>query len=515
MTHSVVAADVAVLDSADIAATPASDGPSADLGQRVSRGLGWSLLGQMLARLGTFASGIILARLLAPIDFGEVAAALVVVNVLLCINELGVIPAIVRWRGDIELATATATTIALVTSLFMYGVAFCIAPAVAHLTLTPGSTWVIRIMALTVLVDGVVAIPLALLYRGLRTVPLVTGEVVGMVAFVAVAAWLATRGVDAEAVAWGRVVGAVVTAGILISVSRWPSWPHFDRRVARQLVRYGLPLAVSATLFEGVMNVDYLIVGRELAGASLGVYLLAFNLSTWPVSIVSRAMSRVSFAGYSAVRHDRDRLVRGFIHSIAVALSVIVPLVLILAVLAPAVVSVVYGSAWGDAAAPTRWLLVLGGLRVLLLLAIEVIAVVGRTMSVLLITLVWLLALPLVLDYGAEHGGLSGAGMAHVAVALGVAVPLFALELRRIGVPLLELARVAVRPALAAAGALVVMLGVEQFVGASLTRAASMAMAGGVVYVALLVPGNDMVSHTWAQLRGQRVGDGAQSSTRP
>ena len=233
MTHSVAAADDAVLDSADIAATPASDGPSADLGQRVSRGLGWSLLGQMLARLGTFASGIILARLLAPIDFGEVAAALVVVNVLLCINELGVIPAIVRWRGDIELATATATTIALVTSFFMYGVAFCIAPAVAHLTLTPGSTWVIRIMALTVLVDGVVAIPLALLYRGLRTVPLVTGEVVGMAAYVVVAVWLATRGVDAEAVAWGRVVGAVVTAAILISVSRWPSWPAFDRSVAR------------------------------------------------------------------------------------------------------------------------------------------------------------------------------------------------------------------------------------------------------------------------------------------
>ena len=185
-----------------------------------------------------------------------------------------------------------------------------------------------------------------------------------------------------------------------------------------------------------------------------------------------------------------------------------VPLVLILAVLAPDVVSVVYGSAWDDAAAPMRWLLVLGGLRVLLQLAIEAIAVVGRTMSVLLITFIWLLALPLVLDDGAEHGGLSGVGMAHVAVALGVAVPLFALELRRIGVPLLELARVAVRPALAAGGALLVMLGLEPLVGDSLTRAASMAIAGGVVYVVLLVPRNDTVSHTWAQLRGQEVARG-------
>ena len=514
MTRSVESIAVILLDSTgagdeamtEIAARPESDGPSADLGRRVSRGLGWSFLGQIVARFGTFASGIILARLLGPIDFGEVAAALVVVNVLLTVNELGVIPAIVRWRGDIEHATSTATTIALVTSVLMYGVAFFIAPAVAHLTLTPGSTSVIRIMALTVLVDGIVAVPLALLHRGLRTVPLMIGEVAGMVAYVAVAVGLATLGGEAESVAWGRVVGAVVTAAILIGVSPWPSRPAFDLRIARRLVHFGIPLALSAALFEGVMNVDYLIVGRELAGASLGVYLLAFNLSNWPVSIVGGAMGRVSFAGYSALRHDRDRFVRGFIHSIAVAVSVTVPLVLILAVLAPEVVSVVYGSVWGDAAAPVRWLLLLGGLRVLLQLAMEAIAVVGRTMSVLFITLVWLLALPLVLDYGAEHGGLSGVGMAHVVVALGVACPLFALELRRIGVPLNELARVAVRPTLAAAGALVAMLALGSFVGGSLTRAVVLATAGGLVYLALLVPGNDTVRYTWAQLRGAAPG---------
>jgi PST family polysaccharide transporter len=491
---------------ADVSVPPDSDAPPRDLGQRVSRGLGWSLLGQILSRFGTFASGIVLARLLAPIDFGEVAAALVVVNVVLSVNELGVIPAIVRWKGDVKTATSTATTIALVNSALMYGVAFFAAPAVAHLTNTPGSTWVIRIMALTVLVDGVVAVPLALLYRQLRTVPQVTAEVVGIVAYIVVAVGLASAGLDANAVAWGRVVGAAATAAVMIGVSPWPSRPDFDLGIARQLLRFGLPLALSTAVFEGVMNVDYLIVGRELAGASLGVYLLAFNLSNWPVSIVSTAIGRVSFAGYSALRHDRDRLAAGFVHSVAVALSAVVPLVLVLAVLAPDVVRVVYGSVWAEAAAPVRWLVVLGGVRVLLQLAGEVIAVVGRTMSVLYIRLLWLLALPPLLNVGAERGGLSGVAMAHVGVALAVAVPCFAFELRRIGIGLHDLAQTAVRPLLAGGAALVMMLALRSSVDGALGEVVVIGAVGGLTYLAFLLPANDTVTRTWAQLRGAGVG---------
>lgn len=141
--------------------------------------------------------------------------------------------------------------------------------------------------------------------------PLVTAELAGLVTHVAVAVGLASVGIGANAVAWGWVVDAVALAAVIVGVSRPPSRPDFDLVIARHLLRFGFPLALSAAIFEGVMNVDFPIVGRELAGASPGVCLLAFSQANWPVSIVSGAMGRVSFAGYSALRHDRDRLARG------------------------------------------------------------------------------------------------------------------------------------------------------------------------------------------------------------
>ncbi len=479
--------------------------PPGGLGTRVSRGLGWSVIGQGLSRIGIFTSGIVLARLLLPADMGEVAAALLVVNVIMAINELGVIPAIVRWTGDVKEAAATAATLALVGSVAMYAVAWVIAPYVSEVTNTPGSVWVIRIMSAAVLVDGVIAVPLAMLYRELRVLPQVVAEFAGMALYVGLSVGLASSGAGPNSIAWGRVGGAIGTGVLLVAASGWPARPSFDRKVAADLLRFGLPLAVSAAVFESVMSIDYLIVGRELAGAALGVYLLAFNLSSWPVSVVSLAIGRVSFAGYSALLGDHERLVRGFVQSVAVAVSATLPLVLILAVLSPQLVDVIYGTVWADAAAPLRWLLVLGGLRVVLQLAGEIIAVVGRTMVVLGLRFIWLLLLPFALDFGAERAGLSGVGMAHVAIAVGAITPLFLWEIRRSGIPLRPLAATLPRPAAAAAASLVAMAAVSPLAETGILRILVLGGAGSLVYVLAIVPANPVLIHTWRQLRGTAV----------
>lgn len=476
--------------------------PSA-LGTRISRGLGWSLLGQGVSRAFVFAAGLALARLLAPIDFGEVAAGLTVASVALAINELGVIPALVRGVGEVRSASATAATIAFANSAAIYCAAFLVAPAVARLTNTPGSVGVIRIMALSVLVDGAIAVPLAMLYRDLRTVVQVTAEVGGMAAYAGTALALASFGLDGEAVAWGRVAGAAVTGVVIAAAGRWPARPSFDLSIARSLLTFGFPLAASTAVLESVMNVDYLIVGRELYGAALGVYLLAFNLSSWPVSVLSVAIARVSFAGYSALCDDHERLDRGFAHSVAVALSFTVPLVALLMWLASDLVALLYGPAWMAAAAPLRWLVLIGGVRVMLTMAGEVLAVTGRVGTVLWLRVVWLAALPVPLMVGAEAGGLRGVAMAHVLVGMVLVVPLFLWRLHNAGFDLAPLARSVARPLLAAMAAVLSMSVLGRLVSAPVTRIVVLGAMGAGVYALALLPANPVVRTLWRQLRGR------------
>ena len=105
---------------------------------------------------------------------------------------------------------------------------------------------------------------------------------------------------------------------------------------ARQLLQFGLPLAGAGLLTLGVVNVDSAIVGATLGPAFLGLYQLAFNISSWPVSSISQAVERISFAGFSRVADSVKALTSAFTRSIGLLMAITVPACVLLATAGPA-----------------------------------------------------------------------------------------------------------------------------------------------------------------------------------
>jgi O-antigen/teichoic acid export membrane protein len=477
----------------------AQEAPS--LGRLVGRGLSWSLLGQVATRAGSFLAGIALARLLAPEDFGALAVALVAVNLLGACNELGVVPAVVRWKGDVRAAARTGMTLALLGSVAAYAVAFVGAPHLAALMSSDAATSMLRVLALTLVIDGVVAIPQALLYRSFRQAEMAAAEALGMVVFIVVAIGLAAVGIGAMSMAWGRLAGSAATGLLYVRRQPFPGSPRFDVGHARALLVFGVPLGLSHLVWEGVLNVDYLVVGQILGPATLGIYLLAFNLSNWPVSIISVAVQRVSFAAFSHLVQDRDRLPAAFCRSFGVAVTATVPLVVVVVVLAPEVVRVLYGEQWSAAATAVQFLLVLGGLRVLLDLMFDLLAADGRSMANMAVRSLWLVSLVPALWVGARLDGIRGAGVAHVLVAVLVVLPTMLVALARSGITARLLAGAAARPVVAGASTAVTMVLGLQFIDGDLARLVVVGGLGVAVYAVGIGVRNPLVRWTWQQVR--------------
>ena len=70
---------------------------------------------------------------------------------------------------------------------------------------------------------------------------------------------------------------------ILMSYRPGRFWPGWKKAEARRLLAFGLPLAGANLLAFLVLNVDYIVVGRVLGAEALGLYMLAFNISGWPM----------------------------------------------------------------------------------------------------------------------------------------------------------------------------------------------------------------------------------------
>ncbi|WP_063836876.1 oligosaccharide flippase family protein [Phaeacidiphilus oryzae] len=472
-------------------------GPEAatTLRSRVRVAARWSLVNTVVIRLGNFAAGIVLARFaLGPAAWGVYGMAQTVLLVLLSANELGVSLAIVRWEGDVRRFAPTVLTLCTLSSCLLYAGVFAVSPLVARTMGSPDASGVLRVMCLCVVLDGLAQVPAGCLTREFAQGRRMAVDALNFVVSTGVTLLLAFRGHGAMSFAWGSVAGNLAALGGCCLAAPGTLRFGWDGAQARELLKFGLPLAGASLLALGVVNVDTMVVGATMGKVALGFYVLAFNISGWPVRIISEAARRVSFAGFSRLAATPQALSAGFGRALGVLMAGTVPLCVLLAVLAGPVVGTVYGVRWLPAARALPWLMALGLVRIGAELAYDCLVAAGRRRSLLAVQGLWLIALVPVLVAGARTHGIVGVAAGHVLVAGGLVVPAFLLALRRGGIGLGAVARACARPFLAGALMAAVVFGLEHGLGEGNVTLAAIGGLATAGYAAGVLP--------WRRSRG-------------
>ncbi|WP_405731328.1 oligosaccharide flippase family protein [Streptomyces sp. NBC_01537] len=481
-----------------------SDGTAApSFGRKVRSAARWSLINTVVMRLGNFATGILLARFaLGPAEWGVYGIAQTVLLVLLSANELGVGLAIVRWDGDPRRFAPTVLTLGALSSGLLYVAIFLSAPTVAGLLGSPDAAGVLRVMCLCVVIDGVAQVPAGFLTREFAQGKRMVIDALNFVLSTTVTLVLAFEGWGAMSFAWGAVAGNI--AALIGCAVAAPGTLKFgwDREQARALLKFGLPLAGASLLALAVVNVDTMVVGSTLGQVSLGFYVLAFNMSGWPVRIISEAARRVSFAGFSRLAGSPQALAQGFSRALGVLITGTVPLCVLLAGLAGPVVELVYGSQWLPAAKALPWLMALGLVRIGCELAYDCLVATGQRRSLFGVQGLWLVALIPVLVVAARTHGIVGVSQGHVLVAVGLVVPAFLFALGRAGISLRSIARACAWPFFGGAVMALVILGGRPLVGGGVLALFAAGAVALACYVVCVLPSRGF-------LLGSRGGDTA------
>ena len=349
-------------------------------------------------------------------------------------NDLGVTNAIVWWRGDVRHAARTATTLALATSSLLYLLCFFGAPFIASELGSGSATGVLRLLSLTVIVDGISSVPIGLLNREFRQDRRAFADWFGFVLSTGLTVGLALAGFGAWSLAWGRLAGNLVTTTSLFFLAHHKPRPGWDREVARKLLGYGLPLAGSSILVFLFLNLDYMVVGHVLGAAALGIYTIAFNLASWPSNVLSATFRRVSIPAFAHLQHDATALRRD-LSGRASGTSCWSP-----CPCAPG------SAAWPSPSSPcsTRpttprpprcspgWPCSERA-RVYLDFSYDLLSGTGRTLPLFLLQALWVILLLPALVIGANARGVGGVAAAHVIVAFVVMVPMYTFVISRRG----------------------------------------------------------------------------------
>lgn len=452
---------------------------------RVRRGLVWSGLNSLALRIGSLLTGIALARLLAPEDFGVYAIALTAQTVLVTLADLGLSADLIRADRPEERAP-TVATLCLLTSALLTALLVATAGPLATALGSPAAAPVMVVLAFTLVISGAGVVPYAQLQRDFEQRKLFLIDGTGFAVTTGLSIGLVLLGTGPMALAWARLAAQATVVVLQFVLTRCRPRLGWDRTVARGAVRFGAPLALANMLSWALLNVDTVVIARLAGPVVLGFYVLAFNVSSWPMSAIGQAIRPVTLAAF-ARRQDGDAS-ESVARAVGLAAAVAFPAGTLLAVLALPVVTVVYGERWAAAAAALAALGVFGGLRVVTDVLATFLTARGAARAVLTVQVVWIVALVPAMVLGTTSAGLAGAGWAHVVVAAALVLPAYLVASHRAGARSGAVLGNLWRPALASAVMAVPVLLVSRQADHPLGAVLLGGVVGVAAYAALVVP---------------------------
>ena len=464
----------------------AGDPNPGHLARTVRRGVLWSLFNAGSSRALSLCAMLVIVRLVTPREYGVYAVAFLILTAITSMNELGVSVAVARAQEDPTPLGPTATTLSLATSIGIYLAVYGLAPTLATALGSSAATGVIRLVGLNVILDGFSSIPNAFLMRSFQQGRRTIVDLVAFVPGAGVTIGLAAAGWGPLALAWGSLAGNVAAVVMVYVLAPSRPLPGWHRAHARVLVRAGLPFAATSAVYLATLNVDYVVVGRFLGPAALGLYVLAFNLSSAGPNLISLAIRRVAIPGFGRLVDDPEALGKAFARSLHLVAVMAVLIATLLSTLARPLITILYGHPWIPAVGALRWLAVLGALRVIFDLGYDVLVGSNRGRALLVVQFLWLAGLIAVLPVAARADGITGVGMGHVIVAVVLVAPAYLVAFRHARLPLLAIGRALVWPLVAGAATVGVVLGGVRLVTDRWTQLTVVSLVA-VVFYALLV----------------------------
>ncbi|WP_165807010.1 oligosaccharide flippase family protein [Nocardioides currus] len=468
------------------------------LDRAVKTGLTWSAVNTLLLRLGSLAVGIVLARILSPTEFGTFAVAMTVQTLVLSLSDLGLATQLVRSK-DFEGEAPTIATLGVLSGFALAGAMIATSPWIARGMGSAEATSAIAVLGVTVGIAGFGVVPFALLLRDFRQGHLLAATAADFVTGTVVSILLITQfDLGALGLACGRLAGQPMATLLLFVVTR--RRPHFgwNRALMSDAARFGLPIAGANVLSWATLGLPTPIIAHGVGLTLLGFYVLAFNVSSWPMTVLGQAVRAVALPAFSRTT-DLDQSVV-FRRSLRLTWTIAAPCGVALAVLAEPVILTLYGDRWDRAWPVLAVLGIFGSVRVAFDLFAAFLLAHGSSRTVFLVQLAWLVTLLPALFVGVRVGGLVGAALAQVLVVVAVSVPMYLRALHQVGIDTRGLAAALARPSAAAlvAGA-AGWLAREAFSAPVLALAAG-SLAGLVVYAALM--GRQFLAE--AEIRGVR-----------
>lgn len=306
----------------------------------------WKLLERGGRSLVELVVQIVLARLLAPDDFGALAVMLVFVNIGNVIVQSGLNTALVQFPDIDQDDCSTVFWLCFCMSLVLYAIVFLVAPAVASFYVMPHIVWPLRALALILLIGAFNSVQVAIVQRELQFRKVFNATLVAVLASGIAGVGVALAGGGLWALVVQQLVYQVTSCAVLGVNVKWHPHLVFNPARALALFGFGWKLLVSGLLDQGYQSLSDLIIGKQFSSSSLGLVSQGKKYPQAIGSMLDGAIQPVMLSAVAHVQFDVAQVKRLVRRALKTSTFLIVPAMTLFAVVAEPVVRILLGEQW-------------------------------------------------------------------------------------------------------------------------------------------------------------------------
>ncbi len=319
-----------------------------DFKEKITEGFRILILREFGIKILAFAGQLFLARLLSPEAFGTYAIVIFIITLCNLFSDIGLSPAIIQKKTiPTQTEVSTIFFIRVILSLLLIGIINILAPILPVIYSSFESSYIsmVRVLSLTLLLTAIRSLPSALLERDLHYNIISTIDIIGIVVYYISAIVLALTGFGVWSFIIGVLMKEVIEVCIVFFYKRWLPSVAFDFSKVKKMLHFGAFIQAG-----GIVNYFYTamipVAGGIKGGAhSVGLLDWAFNITLIPESITNN-FSRVAFAVFPKLQHDKELLKKAMTKSIGMLLIISLFFVVMIYGLGEEAIKLIYTEQW-------------------------------------------------------------------------------------------------------------------------------------------------------------------------
>ncbi len=375
-----------------------------DIKKKAIYGVKWITVSTATLALSALLKISILARYLDTSDFGLMALVMFVMGFMSLFMDMGLSSAILHVQNIKKKEYASLYWLNTFFSILLFLIIYLISPLISNFYSEIELKELIRLMGISLILSTLGRQFKTILEKELMFKKIAIVEMVSAIFSLILAIFLAMLDYGIYALVYSALMQYFTSNFIffIIGIKKKQLSFHFNYIETKPFLRIGVFQVGSQIVNYFNRDLDILIVGKFFGSELLGGYSLAKQLVFRPAQVLNPIFTKVASPILSRIQKNRNKLKSNYLMLLNIVATINMPIYLGVLVLAPWIVSVLYGSGYESIVILVRILSVYMVFRAIGNPAGSLLIATGRTDLGFYWNLITLTVLPIAIFIGAQ-----------------------------------------------------------------------------------------------------------------